>query len=295
LLFERTRKNLLKLERTLYHPKNWRPIVLAMSGGGYNRLNLSMYGYWLTQGNGILNIGQVISGNAAEQTKRIANQEQILEKFITEEELDAFPNIVAAPCLSDGIEYLIQCSGLGALRPNTLLLGWPGDTDKASPLVATMRTVQQLGRNIVIGRFGDSDDDPKIPPAGTIDVWWRGRKNGELMLLFAHLLKQNAAWRNHTIRLMRVVTSEEAKSEVLNHLNELANESRIEIQARVFVSDHPHHVIGKQSKDSAITILGFELPEPGREKKFFNLIEQLTERLPRTLLVSSIGNVKLES
>ena len=115
------------------------------------------------------------------------------------------------------------------------------------------------------------------------------------MLLFAHLLKQNPAWRGRTIRLMRVVSSEEAKTDVLKHLNELARESRIEIEAEVFVSDHPQHVIGKNSKDSAVTILGFELPEAGKEDKFFVQIESLVERLPRTLLVSSIGNVKLES
>ncbi len=294
LLFERTRQNLLKLERTLYHPKNWRPIILTMSGGGSNRLNLSMFGYWLTQGNGILNIGQVISGSAEEHIDRISNQEQLLEKFIVEEELDAFPNIVAAPNLSEGIEYLVQCSGLGALRPNTLLLGWPGDAEKAAPLVSTLRTVQKLRRNVVIARL-KSTETPKEVPLGTIDVWWRGRKNGELMLLFAHLLKQNPKWRTRKIRLMRVVSSEEAKADVLKHLHGLADESRIEISAEVFVSEQPHHVIGKNSKDSALTILGFELPEAGKEDKFFVQIERLIERLPRVLLVSSIGNVKLES
>ena len=250
LLFEKTRKNLLKLERQMYHPKNWRPIVLAMSGGGSNRLNLSMFGHWLTRRNGILNIGQVITGTSEEHTNRIAGQEQLLEKFIIDEDLDAFPNIVAAPLLSDGIQYLVQCSGLGALRPNILLIGWPGDVEKATPLVSTLRTVQNLGRNIVIGKLVDTETPKEVPP-GTIDVWWRGRKNGELMLLLAHLLKQNRDWRSRRIRLMRVVPSEEAKADVLEHLQGLADEARIEIEARVFVSDHPHHVIGKQSKDSA--------------------------------------------
>jgi len=288
LLFERTRQNLLKLERAMYHPKNWRPIVLAMSGGGSNRLNLSMFGHWLTRRNGILNIGQVINGTPEEQTERIANQEQLLEKFIVDEELDAFPNIVAAPHLSDGIEYLIQCSGLGALRPNILLVGWPGDVEKATPLVSTLRMAQNLGRNVVIAKLADTET-PKEAPPGTIDVWWRGRKNGELMLLFAHLLKQNPGWKNRKIRLMRVVPSEEAKADVISHLQGLADESRIEVEVRAFVSDQPHHAIGKHSKDSAVTILGFELLERGKEDKFFTQIERLVERLPRTLLVSSIN------
>lgn len=295
LLFERTRKNLLKLERMLYHPKNWRPIILTMSGGSRNRLHLSMFGHWLASGNGILNIGQVIQGEVENRIDRIANQEALLEKFIIDEELDAFPNIVAAPTLTEGIEYLVQCSGLGALRPNTLLLGWSGEESKAEPLVASLRVVQNLQRNIAIARFAQTDDDPREAPQGTIDVWWRGRKNGELMLLLAHLLRQNAKWRNRTIRLMRVVDSEEGKEDVLRHLNSLAVDSRIEVKTEVFVSDHPHHVIGKQSQKSAVVFLGFELPEEGREGKFYQQIEKFTERIPRALLISSIGNMKLES
>ena len=178
--------------------------------------------------------------------------------------------------------------------PNTVLIGWPGDVEKAAPLVSTLRTVQRLRRNVVIARL-EPTENPKDAPEGTIDVWWRGRKNGELMLLFAHLLKQNPKWRNRKIRLMRVVSSEEAKADVLKHLQGLADESRIEIHPEVFVSDQPHHVIGKISKNSAVTILGFELPESGMEDKFFVQTERLVERLPRALLVSSIGNVKLES
>ncbi len=123
LLFERTRKNLIKLERMLYHPKNWRPIILAMSGGGWNRPYLAIFGHWLTNGAGILNIGQVIQGDVEDRVDRIINQEEILERFIIEEELDAFPNIVAAPTVTVGIEYLIQCSGMGALRPQHVTAG----------------------------------------------------------------------------------------------------------------------------------------------------------------------------
>jgi hypothetical protein len=295
LLFERTRKNLLKLERTLYHPKNWRPIILAMSGGSRNRLHLSIFGHWLASGNGILNIGQVIQGDVENRIDRIASQEALLEKFIRDEELDAFPNIVAAPTLTEGIEYLVQCSGLGALRPNTLLLGWPDEEAKAEPLVASLRVVQNLQRNIAITRFAPTEDDPRIAPRGTIDVWWRGRKNGELMLLLAHMLRQNSKWRQKSIRLMRVIDSEEGKEDVIRHLNSLAIESRIEVKVEVFVSDNPREVIGRQSQTSSIVFLGFELPDEGDEANFYQQIEEFTERIPRALLISSIGNMKLES
>ena len=295
LMFERTRKNLLKLEQSLYHPKNWRPIILAMGGGSMNRRYLAVFGHWLTSGHGILNIGQVIIGSAEDQLDRIENQEELLSKFILKEDLEAFPNVVAAPTLTEGIEYLIQCSGLGALRPNSLLIGWPGEENKAEPLVASLRVIEGLKRNVIIAKFNDVEGDPWTAPEGTIDVWWRGRQNGELMLLLAHLLKQNRKWQNRTIRLMRIVSDEAARDEVIRHLEELAVSSRIEVQAEVFVSDSPTEVIRKQSRNSAITFLGFALPKEGDEARFFQSMEDLSHDIPRTLLISSIGNMKLES
>ncbi len=294
LLFERTRKNLIKLERMLYHPKNWRPIILAMSGSGSNRLNLAILGHWLTSGYGILNLGQVIQGDVEDRVDRIINQEEILERFIIEEGLEAFPNIVAAPSVTEGIEYMVQCTGLGALRPNTLLLGWPGEEGKAEAMVASLRVIASLKRNIIVAKLHDNEELRNVPP-GTIDVWWRGRQNGELMLLLAHLLKQNPKWRNHTIRLMRVVAEEAGRDEVLKHLKDLAAESRIVVQAEVFVSDDPPRVIAEQSQRAAMSILGFEMPDIGREAEFYRGLDRFTEQIPRALFVSSIGNMKLNS
>ncbi len=295
LLFERARSNLLKLERTLYHPKNWRPIILVMSGGGGNRTHLVTLGHWLTSGHGILSLGQVIHGNVEDRLDRIENQESLLESYIVEQELEAFPNVVAAPTLTEGIEYLIQCSGLGALRPNTLLLGWPSREAKAEPLVASLRVIKGLNRNVIIARFEDEEKDPRQAPSGPIDVWWRGRENGELMLLLAHLLKLNRSWNTHRLRIMRIVPDEAAVEEVTRHLSELAASSRIVAEPRVFVSNNPIEVIHRESKESSIAVLGFELPDEGDEAVFFQQMERLAKGIPRTLFVSSIGNVKLDS
>ena len=125
LLFERTRQNLLRLEDELYHPKNWRPIIVAFSGASWNRPHLALYGHWFASGHGLLTLAQVIQGDVDDRWERRANQERILHHFIREQELEAFPAVVVAPYLSDGIEALVQCQGLGAVRPNTVLLGWP--------------------------------------------------------------------------------------------------------------------------------------------------------------------------
>lgn len=211
--FERARKSLLKLEDERYHPKNWRPTILAFSGGAWSRLPLAVYGHWLTAGHGILTLAQVITGELEELLTRRANQEKILRDFIEEQELSAFPAVVVAPTLVEGMQALVQCHGLGGFQPNTVLIGWSDDPERSVVFGSLLRTLLALNRSIVILRCEEEDQDPWIAPPGSVDVWWRGKKNGALMLLLAHLLIQNTAWRTRNIRLLRVIPAEAGREE----------------------------------------------------------------------------------
>ncbi len=139
--FERARQSLLRLEEGSYHPKNWRPILLALSGSAWMRPNLPIYGYWLTAGHGILTLAQVVHGDVEDHAERRDNYEQALRKFIAKEELQAFPAVVVAEYLSDGIEALVQCHGIGGMKPNTVLLGWPKSASKSEAFGASLRLV----------------------------------------------------------------------------------------------------------------------------------------------------------
>ena len=294
LLFERTRRNLLKLEDELHHPKNWRPIMLALSGAGWTRPHLAVCGHWFTAGHGILTLAQIIQGEVEDKLERRANQERILHNFIRKEELEAFPAVVVATYLSEGIEALVQCQGMGALRPNTLLIGWPR-AEKAESFGAMLRTVAGLKRSIVAVRVLEEPEDPWEVPKGTLDVWWRGHQNGELMLLLAHLLTKNTAWRSHQIRLLRVIDKEVGQEEVRQHLVQLIDSARIRAKAEVIVCDDPRRAIQEQSKSSAMTFIGFEAPEEGDEKGFFDRMESWVGDLPRVVLVDSIGGMSLDT
>lgn len=295
LLFERTRRNLLRLEEEMYHPKNWRPIILALSGAGWDRPHLAIYGHWFTSGHGILTLGQVIQGEIEGRLARRNAQERILHDFIRQQQLEAFPAVVVAPYLSDGIESLVQCQGLGALRSNTVLIGWPADRKKAESFGATLRTIAGLQRSIIAVRFREETEDPWLAPSGTIDVWWRGKQNGGLMLLLAHLLTKNTEWRNRPIRLMRVIEKEAGTAEVERHLRELADAARIKVTARAIVSPDPIAAIHATSKSAALVLIGFEAPGEGEEQAFFDRMEQWARNLSRVVLVDSIGGMSLES
>ncbi|MCA9087706.1 MAG: amino acid permease [Planctomycetaceae bacterium] len=304
VIFERARQNLLRLEQTVYHPKNWRPVILALSGSAWTRPHLAIYGHWLTAGHGILSLAHIVTGDIEEHAERRQKFEATLHAFIAREGLQAFPTVVISQYLSDGIESLVQCHGIGGLRPNTVLLGWPNEPRKAETFGASVRLVSRLGRSIIAVRFRESrgedtdsseDDDSWQVPRGTIDVWWRGRRNGGLMLLLAHLLHQNPEWRRNPIRMLRVVPSEDGKSEVTRHVEELCTSARIAAQAEVVVSTNPASAIQATSAEAAVVLLGFETPREGDEAEFFSRMENLVGNLPRVLFVDSAGGMELES
>ncbi|MFH1302961.1 MAG: amino acid permease [Planctomycetota bacterium] len=305
MVFERARKSLLKLEQEDYHPKNWRPVILALSGTAWNRPHLAIYGHWLTSGHGILSIAHVVTGDIEEHAERREKFEKTLRAFIAKEELLAFPAVVVSEFLSDGVEALVQCHGIGGLRPNTVLLGWPNDPQKADSFGATVRLVSRMNRSIISVRFLDyrEEEGDEIGlagdaweiPDGTIDVWWRGRRNGSLMLLLAHLLHQNPEWRRNRIRVLRAVSNSEAVDEVTRHIEELSAAARITAEPVVIVSSDPEQAIQQTSAEAAVVILGFEPPAEGAEAEFFTRMESFVGNLPRVLFIESAGGMELES
>lgn len=304
--FERARKALLRLEEEAYHPKNWRPIVMALTGTGWTRAHIPIYGHWLTAGHGILTMAHVVTGDIEDHAERRQQYEKVLRNFIAKEELQAFPVVTVNEYLSDGIEALMQCHGIGGLHPNTVLLGWPNDSTKAEAFGANIRVVARMGQSVLAARFLDyrkttADATTSVSehwevPSGTIDVWWRGMENGALMMLLAHLLHQNPEWRQNRIRLLRVVEKAAAQEEVKQHLIELAASARIDCDPCVVVAHQSiPEAIQAASSQASVVFMGFQTPDEGMELELFQRMEILTGNLPRVIFVDSAGGMALES
>ncbi len=303
VVFERARTSLLRLENEVQHPKNWRPNIMAFTGTGWTRPHLPIYGHWLTSGHGILSIAQVVIGDAETDAEKLDRYERQLKRFITKEGLQAFPVVVCHETLSSGMEALIQCHGIGGLRTNTVLLGWPNDRSKAGVFGSNSRVITRLNRSVLAARFLNQRETEEKEfsdlweiPTGTIDVWWRGMENGELMLLLAHLLHRNPGWRSNAIRVLRFVDNPHAIDDVRQHLIDLGAKSRIEFTPEViFANTSSIEAIRVTSKDAAIVLLGFQTPDEGEEEGLYDRMEELAGDLPRVLLVQSVGGMQLES
>ena len=130
-------------------------------------------------------------------------------------DIEGFSEMVCASTVDDGYRFLLHSKGLGPLRPNTVMLGWPDQplemTESAqSTYMSLVKEVALASKTLLICK--GSEDFPRNdaePLEGYIDVYWifdLFPANGLLLLLPFLLQKgRGSVWRNTYTRLFTVV------------------------------------------------------------------------------------------
>jgi amino acid transporter len=294
MAFERARLALLKLEQEPVHAKNWRPIILALGAASTGRRRILEFGQWLTAGRGVLSLGQVVSEGSEDRVERGEKFERLVRQTISEEGIEAFPAVVVDDDLLDGLKSLLLCHGIGGVRPNTVLLGWSSNTGEFERFSNILRLCERLQRNIVVVKSEVNFEEWEAPP-GEIHIWWHGRRNGPLMLLLAHLLTQNDEFRRRKTRLIHVIPEEAGREQANEHLSQMAERARLEIEPMIVVSENDREALLNLSKNAGVIFLGFDPPAKGEHIPFFQDIEVLTEGFDEVVLVSSAQGVDLDA
>lgn len=285
-------KNLRRLQIMPIDPKNWRPNILILAGEPERRLTLIRYGIWFEARRGIASLVQLLSGNLSEMSLIRRTAHDSLKRFIDENDLQVFPEVVVTTNFDEGIRVIVQTHSLDPVKPNLVLVGWPRVADRILPFASYLRDLRELGKSVVtLVDRGVPDDHEREK---RIDLWWRGQKNGSLMVILAHLLTQNWEWKNATIRLLRVVNDESGRQAAHDAIAKLAEAGRMDAEIDVVVSSEPFpRVLHHYSSDASVVMLGFEIPDETDARVFHERMEGLLERMPTTLLVNSSGDADL--
>lgn len=284
-LYSRIRDNLLKLQSFQEDSRNWRPSILALSGNPGSRETLVSYAVWLCAGRGLITLCNMLTGNFENSSTHRAMALNQLEKFLDEKNIQAFPQVFIAPDFANGINALLQNTAFGPLRPNIIVSGWPGDKASSCKVVRLVNAAESLkiSQVIVVDRGMPAPEKIK-----RVDVWWRGRRNGALMMMLAHLMTLNWEWTDTRVRLIRVIGNEAGKEPSLMALKHLIADSRMIAEAEVVVSDRPFIGILKEySSDADAVFMGFESPDSENHTRWFENYEKLLDGLPTTILVQS--------
>lgn len=293
-VYRRIRDALFALAQLPVHSKNWRPTSLVLSGNPNSRLTLVKYALWMSSGRGIVVLVSMLIGKEESLTQR-AEALTGLERFIAENRLRAFPQVIVTEDFDRGLNQLLQGATLGPLRPNVVVLGFPLDPGRSRDFVRHLRTAQLLGMSQIIIK------DNGVPVVRrrrkkTIDVWFRGRENGSLMVILAYLLSLNPEWSNSDIRVLRMVRDPEAAQSAYEELHALIEGARMKAKVEVIGSMGPfRNTLKEHSADSTAVFLGFRIPPDEETEMFQARFSEILEGLPTTILVHSTGEADLLS
>jgi hypothetical protein len=152
-----------------------------------------------------------------------------------------------------------------------------------------MCRLERLKKSFVLARIRPKYMFRRENP--TIHVWWGGlERNGDLMLLLAHLLHSNSEWRGATVEVMSLASSELMRSRTEAHLNRLLPEIRIEANVKVVLKPKEQtvtDVIHRESAEAAAVFLGLEVPKEGDEETYAERMERLAGDLPVVFFVKN--------
>jgi amino acid transporter len=256
--FSVARFGLLKLAASRQHARGWRPVILVLVGQPRSRLPMVEFATGFEARRGLLFLAHVEVGGWQTLLPLQEQLEQDMEKFIHEHRISAVARSVLADGFEHGVSTLLQTSGVGALEPNTVMIGWSEDALKQGEFVRVVRRVLQLQRNLLI--FAEAE----VPAARlqpVIDVWWYAKINGGFMLTLAHLLQMDARWRGHRIRLLHVVADEGGREEAAARMAGVVADARIEASPEIVIAAGSLlETISRISEYSAVTFIGLNVP-----------------------------------
>lgn len=227
----------VRLESTKSHVKTFRPSFLVLCKTPSENLNLIRFCSDMAwKADGALNVGNVILGSLHD-AKTTARWLQARDNTILlDNNIPGFVDPVVAPDLRAGYQLLIQTSGVGNLRPNTVALEWPenwleNSEEVSAHYVNTIRDILRFRFSVSILR-GVPRPIPEGQKfrTGRIDVYWLA-DDGGLTMLIPYLLQQAPGWAGCRMRVM--TPGSNADLQANTKLLKLLNRFRIDADAEV--------------------------------------------------------------
>uniref|UniRef100_A0A452S5F3 Solute carrier family 12 member 6 n=1 Tax=Ursus americanus TaxID=9643 RepID=A0A452S5F3_URSAM len=235
---------LLRLEEGPPHTKNWRPQLLVLlkldEDLHVKHPRLLTFASQLKAGKGLTIVGSVIVGNFLENYGEALAAEQVRIRHLMEaEKVKGFCQLVVAAKLREGISHLIQSCGLGGMKHNTVVMGWPNgwrqseDARAWKTFIGTVRVTTAAHLALLVAKnISFFPSNVEQFSEGNIDVWWIVHDGGMLMLL-PFLLKQHKVWRKCSIRIFTVAQLEDNSIQMKKDLATFLYHLRIEAEVEV--------------------------------------------------------------
>uniref|UniRef100_A0A0L8IEC7 Amino acid permease/ SLC12A domain-containing protein n=1 Tax=Octopus bimaculoides TaxID=37653 RepID=A0A0L8IEC7_OCTBM len=129
LAMSAARYALLRLQEGPPHTKNWRPQLLVLMKPDENLKpmypKLATLATQLKAGKGLILVSSVLEGDFRKTFAKSQAAKQALDHLMDTENIKGFADVLVAKSVIEGLCHLTQTAGLGGLKHNTIMIGWP--------------------------------------------------------------------------------------------------------------------------------------------------------------------------
>ncbi len=259
------------------------------------RYLLTKFAHWLGSGSGIVILAHIVIDELERAGEERERHQRVLEEFCEEEELLTFPQVLVTPTFDMGVQHILQCSGIGPIAPNLVMLGWPAGVSSPEGYVHSIQQINSLGKSIVLLKTPDNWELPHRSVNKRIDIWWRGEQNGSLIAILAWLLSLDRVWTRSTIRFLRRVDSEAGERLAQKDLSRLIEAARLDATSKIIIDKDAdfNTIFHRESSDASAVFMGFAIPEKDGAENFLARGDELTKEMPPLFFVNSTGEADL--
>ena len=288
--FQRARESIGALTSEPEHARSWRPQILAFSADPVRRRRLLTFGSWLEGGSGLIGTVHIVVGSGAPKRRELEEIQVALSSEIDRLGLPVHGRAVLAPDAGEALPVIVQAFGLGPLRANTVVFGWPEDSEaeRMAGFFQVVRDVARLSVNTVILSSGDRTWEAleAVPPQERrIDVWVEPDGDAsQLALLGAYLFTRTEDWNRASLRVLGRVPSGQDEAGATRALRAQLEKARITAEVKVVRAVDAASIL-RESAVAAMVFLPMRLRKDGYVGPFGSGLDELVDGLPMTASV----------
>jgi hypothetical protein len=272
-------------------PKNWRPIIIVVTGIPQGRSNLVHMADWLGSRRGLVNIRHVIVGPFDQMRRRRRMAENNLARFIRENNLIAVSNVDILQDRVNDIRTILRSQGFGTFVANTVILDW-SERDEMNPgeFEKLCRGIMLADKTLLLLKV---DPDRRFGRRKRIGVWVEMDSPHQAMtLILGFLISQDPDWASASIEahiLCGGLTDERDYYRTESFLAQSRIPMEVEFHpdlARTDIFSQPEE-IARRSKYSDLLIAPINLDPQDPEHLGLSMARAASaiEKLPSALLV----------
>jgi amino acid transporter len=285
VLLSTARSVLLRLGEEQADPRNWRPHVLVLSGAPTSRWHLVELGSELTHNRGLMTVATILRGGESSLSRSL-DLERTIDDYLNRHGVQALVRVVRAESPFEGAKGLAATYGLGALVPNTYVIGASEEPEHREAYCRMIAMLHESRRNVLVVRH---DTRRGFGQRRRIDVWWGGlQKNGGLMMLLAYLLRTSLKWQQARVCVKLVIADESAAGPVQRNLQGVIERLRVGAEAEVLVGrqDAFPEILARESADADLVFMGLASPDDVPEyTAYYERLQRMARTLPTTVFV----------